>query len=96
MKIGVLTFHNSNNYGAVFQAYALQKYLNKFNDYELINYNSKVISAEAKISKLRNLHGVKGFVKNRYLCTITLIRTRALEGLSVGANYLRLLIILKI
>lgn len=27
MKIGVLTFHRANNYGAVLQAYALQKYL---------------------------------------------------------------------
>jgi hypothetical protein len=27
MKIGILTFHFSNNYGALFQAYGLRNYL---------------------------------------------------------------------
>lgn len=29
MKIGILTFHRANNYGAVLQCYALQEYLNQ-------------------------------------------------------------------
>lgn len=39
MKIGILTFHWGTNYGAVLQAYALQKYLQiRGHDVEIINY----------------------------------------------------------
>ena len=38
-KIGILTFHWSDNYGAVLQAYALQSYVNNLGiDSEIINY----------------------------------------------------------
>lgn len=41
MKVGILTFHNAANYGAVFQAYALSKYLeNKGCDVYFIDYKS--------------------------------------------------------
>jgi len=44
MKIGILTYHNTTNYGAVFQCYALQKYiLNKGIQCETINYNNSVL-----------------------------------------------------
>lgn len=44
MKIGILTFHRTNNYGASLQAYALCKYLCKNNiEAEVIDYqNSKM------------------------------------------------------
>lgn len=29
MKIGIITYHNAMNYGAVLQAYALQEWLKK-------------------------------------------------------------------
>lgn len=39
MKIGILTFHWASNYGAVLQAYALQKFLEQMgNDVEIIDY----------------------------------------------------------
>ena len=28
-KVGIITFHNAHNYGAVLQAYALKKYIQK-------------------------------------------------------------------
>lgn len=39
-KVGILTFHYADNYGAVLQAYALRKKINSFDGYEagLINY----------------------------------------------------------
>lgn len=41
MKIGILTFQSSNNYGAILQAYALQYTLESLNtDVEIINYVS--------------------------------------------------------
>lgn len=43
MKIGVLTYHKSHNYGAFLQAYALTSFLRKKGyDCELINYNMKI------------------------------------------------------
>ncbi len=41
MKIGILTYHNVVNYGAVLQAYALQQFLsNKGYDAEIIDYQN--------------------------------------------------------
>jgi hypothetical protein len=39
-KVGILTFHYINNYGAILQAYALKKAIDKFDGYtaEIINY----------------------------------------------------------
>ena len=39
MKIGIITYHFSINYGALLQCYALQRYLQKQgNDVVVINY----------------------------------------------------------
>lgn len=44
MKIGIITFHNSLNYGGVLQAYALSTYLNKIgHDAKLIDFCPKDI-----------------------------------------------------
>lgn len=49
MKIGILTFHRAINYGAVLQAYALQKYLvNKNIKVDIIDYRSRVIEESYK------------------------------------------------
>lgn len=46
MKIGILTFHCANNYGAVLQAYALQEYLRKDrHDAYIINYCPQYITS---------------------------------------------------
>ena len=40
-KIGIITFQNANNYGAVYQAFALKKTVEKLGmDVKLINYDS--------------------------------------------------------
>lgn len=42
MKIGVITFHASHNYGSMLQAWALQTYLKQLgNDVEIVNYRSR-------------------------------------------------------
>lgn len=44
MKIGILTFHRTTNYGAALQAYALQEtLLRQGHDAEIIDYNSRAI-----------------------------------------------------
>lgn len=47
MKIGILTFHNTTNYGALLQAYALQKVISKRYQCqcEIINYYCKKIQS---------------------------------------------------
>lgn len=43
MKIGVITFHASHNYGSMLQAWALQTYLEKQgHEVEIVNYRSKI------------------------------------------------------
>lgn len=43
-KIGILTFHNAHNYGAVLQAYALKTKLNRMGyDARVLNYRNKYI-----------------------------------------------------
>lgn len=47
-KIGILTFHDANNYGAVLQCYALQSFLSKNtkHEVEIINFKNKAIENE--------------------------------------------------
>lgn len=53
MKIGILTFHNAINYGAVLQAYALKKHLSSAGHcVEIINYTPKVIEKDYKVFTL--------------------------------------------
>lgn len=69
MKIGVLTFHNAHNYGAVLQAYALKTALNKMgHNAKIINYRNSVL--ESRYSKdlrssmsIRAIRGIKSFVE---------------------------------
>lgn len=50
-KILTITFHKANNYGAVLQAYALQKELNKKYDSKILDYDNKFISNEYVLFK---------------------------------------------
>lgn len=44
-KVGILTFHNAHNYGAVLQAYALKTKLNRMGyDAEILNYRNRYIA----------------------------------------------------
>lgn len=43
-KVGILTFHDAHNYGAVLQAYALKTYIRKIGyDAKIVNYHHKTI-----------------------------------------------------
>lgn len=61
MKIGILTFQNAHNYGALLQAYALKKYLEeKGFEVEFINYiNAKI--EENYLKKPKNNVKIGGF-----------------------------------
>lgn len=65
-KVGMLTFHNAHNYGAMLQAYALQNNINKENKATIINYINPVIEKQYKLIRLYN-QNVKKFIKG--LCS---------------------------
>ena len=46
-KVGILTFHRANNYGAVLQAYALQTYLETIGvNAEIVDYRSAYLEED--------------------------------------------------
>ncbi len=52
MKVGILTFHRANNYGAVLQAYALQETIQQLgHEVEIVDYKQQYI--ESKYRKVR-------------------------------------------
>lgn len=66
MKIGILTFHNALNYGAVLQCYALQHYLQeRGHDVEVIDYRIPFIEEQKKLFNKTELHrrGLVAFLK---------------------------------
>ena len=64
MKIGILTFQRTVNYGANMQAYALQKYLNKLGaDCETIDYTNEAIDKIERPIDLKSQKSIKGFAK---------------------------------
>ena len=64
MKIGIITFHLSTNYGAYLQAYALQHLLEKLGyDVDMIDYQPEVRRNENRILK----HPAKKNLKTSYI-----------------------------
>ena len=56
MKIGILTFHHSRNYGAVLQAYGLKEVLCKLNhQVNVIDYRNKAIDKRKRLFTLERL-----------------------------------------
>ena len=62
MKIGILTFHIANNYGAVLQAYGLQEVLKKYgHNVEIVDYRNRFIESRQNYFSLKNT-GVRKFI----------------------------------
>ena len=54
MKIGILTFHNAYNYGAVLQAYATQEIVKSYgHEVEIINYHNNKVDRHYKKNRNR-------------------------------------------
>lgn len=63
MKIGVLTYHDTTNYGAALQEYALAKTLNEYGcDCEVIQYRCKAVENREKLFNLKKI-SVKKIIK---------------------------------
>ena len=92
MKIGILTFHNADNYGSVLQAYALKTYVESVicnSDCEIINYVAPN-QEELYALYLKN-NSVKNIVKNlRALIFSRLLKSRIQEFRLFRENYLNI------
>lgn len=65
MKIALVTIHNTNNYGAVLQAFALQQVLSRYGDVEIINYDNRHISIGFDLIRVKlSIHGLLGIGKD--------------------------------
>ena len=62
MKIGILTFQTTNNFGAILQSYALQQVLKNYgHEPEVINYQCEYISKPYRLLNLKK-KGVAGYL----------------------------------
>lgn len=88
-KIGILTFHNACNYGAVLQAYALRKYLREklHADAEIINYRNNLIEDEYAVFDIRAGNNVFKEIITSILCAGYRIN-RNLAFQAFGRKYL--------
>lgn len=53
-KVGILTYHSSDNYGSVLQAYALCKYISNFCDAQIVDYRKYEVKNLYKIFQPMN------------------------------------------
>jgi hypothetical protein len=64
MKVGILTYHRADNYGAVLQVFALQKTILKMGyECEIIDYRCAGIENQYRYKKLRFGKGTVGIIK---------------------------------
>lgn len=64
MRIGILTFHAADNYGAVLQAYALQEYLTGLgHSVEIIDYRPEYLINGYRICPKSRYKGIKGVIR---------------------------------
>lgn len=64
MKIGILTFHNAHNYGAVLQVYALKKALEQLgHEAMVVDYRNDIIEGQYPYQRKISLSGIKNKIK---------------------------------
>lgn len=79
MKIGILTFHCANNYGAVLQAYGLQVYLKSLgHEVFVIDYRPKYLIAPYKVFG-NGIPSVNFFLKILYFCRKLMLAPKRLK-----------------
>ena len=87
MKIGVLTFQTTNNFGAILQSYALQKVLQELGQNpEIINYQCEYISKPYRLINLKK-KGIMGYLFSLigYICYLP--RTKACDDFRKHMKY---------
>ena len=65
-KVGIITFHTADNYGALYQSYALEKFISQHFDYnvEIINYCTERHIEAYKLLRKRSDNPLKNLYRN--------------------------------
>ncbi len=88
-KIGILTFHCADNYGAVLQAYALQKKLAEIGcDCEIIDYKCPFIIEGYRLFSRKALKSIKSLL--RYTLNFFFLLRRKQAFIKFRKSYLKL------
>lgn len=92
MKIGILTFHNAINYGAVLQCYALKEFLSqRGHDVQVIDYRVPIIEEYKKMISFPLISEQKGLIKRFAFLLLNLILYRRKQrAVEVFDEYLKL------
>ena len=78
MKVGILTFHNAYNYGAVLQTYATQEYVRGLgHEVEVIDYHNRKIDLSYENRKFR----LRSFLRNSYIFPLITLFHTSYKGL---------------
>ena len=79
MKIGILTYHNAVNYGAVLQAFALQESLGKIENVEsfVIDYHSPAVDSQYKFIGYKESSSLKKFLLSNVTALLRLKKKKA-------------------
>lgn len=64
IRLGILAIHNVDNYGAILQTLAFYKYLNKFTNAKIINFQNPVFSSHLKLIRYNGLNSLKSCFKD--------------------------------
>lgn len=87
MKVGILTFHCANNYGAVLQCYALQIFLQSLgHEAYVIDYRPDYVVRRYKVFSRRNWivrdfkKTIKKLLSEPFLCIVRYKRNKGLES----------------
>ena len=84
MKIGILTFHDADNYGAVLQAFALKETIKKIEaDVEILNYKQPFIVNNYRVIPL-NTRNFIAFIKS-IVSTIVYIYPRIIRKIKFNS-----------
>lgn len=92
MKMGILTFHNAINYGAVLQCYALKEFLSqRGHEVQVIDYRVSAIEEYKKILSFSLVSEKKGIIKRIAFLLLNLILYRKKKSvIDVFDEYLKL------
>lgn len=94
MKIGILTFHRADNYGALLQAYALQETLKALKqDVEIVDYRCEAIENDYVYNAIPSVQKnifrwSKNLIKNLYV--VSKLNSKKIRCAEYRANYLQL------
>lgn len=63
-KVGILTIHNVDNYGAILQTFSTFNYLKKISSPEIINFDNPVFKPSLKLIRYSGLSSIKSCIKD--------------------------------